>query len=57
MVQAIWSSQLVGQLPSHVSPGGSTTLFPHVAEQALSFVLLHPRGQHVSLLLHMVIAA
>jgi hypothetical protein len=46
-VQALLSSQLVGQLPSHVSPA-STTLLPQVDEQSLSLPELHPDGQQPS---------
>lgn len=50
-VQAFPSSQVVGQLPSHVSPS-SRVLFPHVALQSLSWARVHPAGQHPSLLRH-----
>jgi len=47
LVHAFPSLQLVGQLPSHVSPD-STVLFPQDAEQSPSLVLLHPAGQQPS---------
>jgi hypothetical protein len=58
MVQAFPSSQLAGQLEggSHVSPL-STWPLPQVAEQSPSEVLLHPGGQHPSLLLQAVVGA
>jgi hypothetical protein len=55
VVHAFASLQLVGQLPSHVSPG-SITAFPHDGRHALSFVALQPAGQHASALPQAVIA-
>ncbi len=46
-VQALLSSQLVGQLPSQVSPG-SIALLPQVAEQSLSVAFVQPAGQQPS---------
>jgi len=54
MVQAFWSSQVVGQLPSQVSPG-STTPLPQLAEQSLSLPLLQFGGQQPSPSAHWVI--
>ena len=45
-----------GQFPSHVS-FASTTLFPQVAEQSLSFDELHVEGQHPSLSTQAVIGS
>jgi hypothetical protein len=55
-VHAFPSLQLVGQLAfgSHVSPA-STTLFPQLAEQSVSFALLQPAGQHPSPFLQLTI--
>jgi hypothetical protein len=49
LVQAIPSSQLVGQLPggSQVSPG-STAPLPQLTEQSVSFRDVHPDGQQPS---------
>ena len=46
-VQASPSSQVVGQLPSQISPA-STTLLEQSGAQSLSLRLLHPVGQHPS---------
>jgi hypothetical protein len=46
-VQAFWSSQLTGQLPSQVSFDSSAPL-PQLAEQSPSFAEEHPAGQHPS---------
>jgi len=55
MVQALLSSQEVGQLPggSQVSPGSRTSL-PQLAEQSSSLVALQPAGQHPSALSQLV---
>jgi hypothetical protein len=50
MVHRSPSSQLVGQLPSQVSPG-STMLLPQLAEQSESFALVQPGAQQPSPLL------
>jgi hypothetical protein len=55
VVQAIPSSQVAGQFPSHVSMP-STTPFPQLGEQSLSFVALHPGAQQPSPFVHVVIA-
>jgi hypothetical protein len=47
IVQALLSLQDAGQFPSQVSPV-STVELPHVAEQSLSLLLLHPAGQQPS---------
>jgi hypothetical protein len=53
MVQELPSSHDVGQLPSQVSPG-STAPLPHVGEQSLSVLRLHPVGQQPSAFRHWV---
>jgi hypothetical protein len=55
LVHELPSSQLAGQLPSHVSPI-STTLLPHEGMQLLSLFALQPLGQHESPPAHIVIA-
>jgi hypothetical protein len=47
VVQALPSSQLVGQFPSQVSPGSSTPL-PQLAPQSLSLLALQVGGQQPS---------
>ena len=47
LVQAFWSSQLVGQSPSQLSPASSNK-FPQTDWQSLSKRESHPLGQHPS---------
>jgi hypothetical protein len=55
VVQPSPSVQVAAQLPSQVSPI-STTPFPQLAEQSLSFPELHPGAQQPSPFVHIVIA-
>jgi hypothetical protein len=50
------AGQVVGQLPSHISPA-STTPFPQRTTQSASLVVLQPAGQHESFGVQVVVVA